>query len=102
MAEFDAELYLRVAGERTLLDAAGDDGPGGVSPVDVAGHVLVAAGAITAGQAQAIVDDYQLAQAYRRGEHRHRRHVRAPRSAPSGSGPGPGALRAVACGRLIE
>jgi hypothetical protein len=95
-------LYLRLAGERTLLDAAGDDGPGGVSPVDVAGHVLVAVGAITAGQAQAIVDDYQLAQAYRRGEHRHRRHVRAPRSAPAGSGPGLGTLRAVACGRLIE
>ena len=63
MAEFDAELYLRMAGERTLLDAAGDDGPAGVSPVDVAGHVLVAVGAIVAGQAHAIVDDYQRAQA---------------------------------------
>ena len=102
MAEFDAELYLRLAGERTLLDAAGDDWPGGVSPVDVAGHVLVAVGAITAGEAQAIVDDYDRAQAYRRGEHRHRRRVRAPRSAPGGSGPGLGTLRAVACGRLIE
>jgi hypothetical protein len=103
VAEFDAELYLRLAGERTLLDSSGDDGPAESSPLEAAGHALVAVGAITAGAAQAIVDDYQLALSYRRGEHPHRRHVRARRSALSSS---PGhrlaALRAVACGRLIE
>jgi hypothetical protein len=103
VAEFDAELYLRLAGERTLLDPSGDDGPAEASPLEAAGHALVAVGAITAGAAQAIVDDYQLALSYRRGEHPHRRHVRARRSALSSSpGRSLGVLRAVACGRLIE
>lgn len=103
VAEFDAELYLRLAGERALLDPPGDDDQSGASPLDVAGHALVAVGAITAGEAQAIVDDYQRALSYRRGEHPHRRFVRASRSASARS-PGHrlGALRVVACGRLIE
>jgi hypothetical protein len=59
--------------------------------------------AITAGAAQAVVDDYDLALAYRRGEHP-RRPLRALRSAPAGGSPRPSlaALRAVPCWRLIE
>jgi hypothetical protein len=103
VTEFDAELYLRLAAERTLLDAPGDDGHAEDSPLEVAGHALVAVRAITAGAAQAVVDDYYLALAYRRGEHPHR-HLRAPRSAPARGSPRPGlgALRAVPCWRLIE
>jgi hypothetical protein len=101
VTEFDAELYLRLAAERTLLGRPGDDGHAGDSPLDVAGHALVAVQAITAGAAQAVVDDYYLALAYRRGEHP-RRHPRALRSAPAGGSPRPAALRAVPCWRLLE
>ncbi len=103
MTEFDAELYLRLAAERTLLDAPGGDGRAADSPLDVAGHALVAVGAITAGAAQAVVDDYDLALAYRRGEHP-RRELRALRSGPAGGSPRPSlaGLRAVRCWRLIE
>jgi hypothetical protein len=101
VTEFDAELYLRLAAERTLLDAPGDDGHAEDSPLDVAGHALVAVQAITAGAAQAVVDDYYLALAYRRGEHP-RRHPRALRSAPAGGSPRLAALRAVPCWRLLE
>jgi hypothetical protein len=103
VVEFDAELYLRLTGERTLLDPPGDDGPFRAWPLDAAGHALVAVGAITGGQARAIVDQYQLALSYRGGEHPRHQFVRASRSA-SGSSPGHrlSALRAMACGRLIE
>ena len=47
MTEFDAELYLRLTAERTLLDAPGGDGRSEDSPLDVAGHALVAVQAIT-------------------------------------------------------
>jgi hypothetical protein len=103
VTESGAELYLRLAGERALLDPPGDDGPAESSPLEAAGHALVTVGAITAGAAQAIVDDYQLALSYRRGEPPHRRPGRARGSALSSSpGRSLGALRAVACGRLIE
>jgi hypothetical protein len=101
VTEFDAELYLRLAAERTLLDAPGDDGHAEDSPLDVAGHALVAVQAITAGAAQAVVDDYYLALAYRRGEHP-RRHPRALRSAAAGGSPRLAALRAVPCWRVLE
>ena len=100
MTEFDAELYLRLAAERTLLDAPGDDGHVADSPLDVAGHALVAVRAISAGAAQSVVDDYYLALAYRRGEHPHR-HLRGLRSAASPR-PRLATLRAVPCRRLIE
>jgi hypothetical protein len=103
VTEFDAELYLRLAAERTLLDAPGDDGHAEDSPLDVAGHALVAVRAITAGAAQAVLDDYYLALAYRRGEHPHR-HVRPLRSAAAASSPRPSlaTLRAAPCWRLIQ
>jgi hypothetical protein len=103
VTEFDAELYLRLAAERTLLDAPGDDGHAEGSPLDVAGHALVAVRAISAAAAQAVLDDYYLALAYRRGEHPHR-HLRPLRSAAAAGSPRPSlaTLRAVPCWRLIE
>lgn len=107
MTESGAELYLRLAGERALLDARGDGGPPENAALDAAAHALVAVGAMTAGAAQAIVDDYDLACGYRAGHHHHRHHRalrRAARAARNTATPGPAlpALRAVPCHRLIE
>lgn len=103
MAQSDAELYLRLTGERALLDPAAEDGQRDDSPLSTAAHALVAVGALTAGVAQVIVDDYGLALAYRGGEPAHFRHVRARRAAHrAASAPALGPLRAVPCHRLIE
>jgi hypothetical protein len=103
VAQSDAELYLRLAGERAVLDRSADPGRGDDSPLDAAGHALVAVGTLTAGVVQAIVDDYGLALACRDGELAHFHHVRARRAAPRVP-PVPvlGPLRAVPCHRLIE
>ena len=100
MAQSDAELYLRLAGERALLDPAADHGQQDDSALGAAGHALVAVGALPAGAAQAIVDDYGLALAYRSGESAHVSPRRGRRAAvpPDLALP----LRAVACHRLIE
>ncbi|MGI8448742.1 MAG: hypothetical protein ACR2MP_16495 [Streptosporangiaceae bacterium] len=103
MAECDAELYLRLAGERTLLDPRADGGPPGDAALDGAAHALVAVGAMSAGAAQAIVDDYDLAYAYRTGEHHHHHHRRLRRAAHRATpGHALAALRAEPCHRLIE
>ena len=103
MAQFDAELYLRLTGERAVLDPPADGGQPDDSPLDAAGHALVAVRAMTARVAQAVVDDYELALAYRQGEHRSvspRRAQRAARRARPDATLAP--LRAVPCQRLIE
>jgi hypothetical protein len=101
-AKFDAELYLRLTGEQALLDRGGDQGQPWDAPLDAAAHALVAVGAMTAGAAQQVVDDYYLALSYRGDEqHFHHRHVMAQRSAATAD-PGFGPLRAVPCGRVIE
>ncbi|HEY2128592.1 MAG TPA: hypothetical protein VGH77_15520 [Streptosporangiaceae bacterium] len=108
MAEFDAELHLRLAGERMIIDRRGDDGGSWESPLDAAAHALVAVGALAAATAQAIVDDYYLAQSARSGEdpyiRYHRRMIRHLTAAgPGGAAPGePGRFRALSCGQLIE
>jgi hypothetical protein len=103
VAQSDAELYLRLAGERALLDPAADHGQQDDSALGAAGHALVAVGALPAGAAQAIVDDYGLALAYRSGESAHFHHVRARRAAGRARPDlALGPLRAVACHRLIE
>jgi hypothetical protein len=61
---FDAELYLRLTGERLLLDSAGHDRGFG-SPVAHAARALVAAGAIDIEAARAVVMDYDHAVAFR-------------------------------------
>jgi hypothetical protein len=103
VAESGAELYLRLAGERALLDP----GPGGDPPehaaLETAAHALVAVGAMTAAAAQAIVNDYDLATAYRTGQH-YRHHLALRRAARRAPAPVPAlpALRAAPCHRLIE
>ncbi len=49
MAEFDAELYLRLTGERDLLDHKSEDGLPGSTELGAAAHALVAVGAVPAG-----------------------------------------------------
>lgn len=74
MAQCDAELYLRLTGERVLLAPGPEGGAPPESRLSTAAHALVAGGAITAGAAQAIVDDYYLALSCRAGGHHlHRR-----------------------------
>jgi hypothetical protein len=99
----DAELYLRLAGERAVLDPAADGGQPDDSALDAAGQALVAVGALTARVAQAVVDDYGLARAYRSDEPAQFHHARAQRAARRAL-PDPGLvpLRAVPCHRLIE
>ncbi len=109
MAEFDAELHLRLAGERALIDRQADDSAPVESPLDAAGHALVAVGALPVATAQAIVDDYYLAQSCRSGEEPHfwrqrqRLLLTQQAAAPAGAAPGdPGRFRALSCGQLIE
>ena len=107
MAEFDAELHLRLAGERMLADHHGADGGAWESPLNAVAHALVAVGALAAVTAQAIVDDYYLAQSCRSGEESHFRHRRrmAQQTAagPAGAAPGElGRFRALSCGQPIE
>jgi hypothetical protein len=103
VAQSDAELYLRLTGERTLLAPAPGEGRSDDSRLETAAHALVAVGVLTAGVAQGIVNDYGLALAYRGGDHPHSHHLRA-RWAARRATPGPalGSLRAVPCHRLFE
>ena len=108
MAEFDAELHLRLAGESMLVEHRGEDGGAWESPLDAAAHALVAVGALPAATAQAIVLDYYLARSCRSSGNpsfrRHRRMMTLHAAGVSaGAGPGsPGRFRALTCGRLIE
>jgi hypothetical protein len=66
MATFDAELYLRLAGERMLV-TRGDSGHRWESPIAGAARALVAIGALGADEARSVVDDYDLAMSLRSG-----------------------------------
>ena len=101
MAEFDAERYLRLAGERILIDHRGNDGGAWESPLDAAAHALVAVDALPASVAQTIVDDYYLAQSCRSGDDGHFRRHRRMRSYQTAAGV-PDRFRALSCGREIE
>ncbi|HEY3941273.1 MAG TPA: hypothetical protein VGL60_02200 [Acidimicrobiales bacterium] len=61
---FDSELYLRLAGERAVLDPAAQQGPAGLTLSEIAG-ALAAIGAIDGGVARQIVADYHQALALR-------------------------------------
>jgi hypothetical protein len=74
--DFDAELYLRLVGERALLDQrkAGGRAPWDGPTIEVA-SALVAIGALDDDAAQGIVDDYAVAAGLRNGGHgMHRMH----------------------------
>lgn len=107
MAEFDAELHLRLAGERALIDRQLAEDGAWESQLDAAAHALVAVGAVPVATAQAVVDDYYLAQSCRSGEELHfprnRLLLAQQAAAPAGPAAGdPGRFRALSCGQLIE
>lgn len=79
VANFDAELYLRLIGEEFLLDASRDRG-GWSSPLDEAANALVAVGKISAANARGIAADYHLAQLIRSRDGFHPAAMRARRS----------------------
>jgi hypothetical protein len=101
-ARFDAELYLRLTGERMLLDHGGNGGRPWDSPLAEAARALVAVGAATAEAGHAVLEDYLLALSYRAEGHHHylraRRAIRSPAAPPRSLA----ALRVVPCGRMIE
>jgi hypothetical protein len=66
MPDFDAELYLRLAGERMILDTSRDQQRSGwSSPIADVASALAAIEALTVDQAQTIARDYELALALR-------------------------------------
>jgi hypothetical protein len=69
VAGFDAETYLRLTGEQRLKEG----GSIGAAPFNTvlvaAAAALVAVDAITTADAQAIIDDYDLAVPLRTGRH---------------------------------
>ena len=103
---FDGELYLRLTGERMLLDGGDPNRSLWAPPIVEAARALAAVGAIDADRAQMVVDDYSLAIALRQ-EGRQPRH-RAVRQQHSGQTVGlwaPPPLkprRVIACDRVIE
>jgi len=64
MARFDAELYLRLAGERLLLGGEHRGAPW-TSPLVDAAEALVAVGALSEPLARTVTDDYAAAMALR-------------------------------------
>jgi len=104
VAGFDAELYLRVTGEKLILDR----GPRGYRPWDSPlleyARALIAIGAIKPARARAVIDDYSLAEAVRSDEGRqhygiamaHRGRSRRSRSVALKP------RRVVPCDRTIE
>jgi hypothetical protein len=102
---FDAELFLRLAGEEMILGVgARRQGPW-ESPLFGPASALVAVGAISAAKARAVIDDYSVAQTLRTEEGHHLHHriafARANRSRRPKSEPLK-ARRVVPCDRTIE
>jgi hypothetical protein len=97
---FDAELYLRLAGERGVLARSDRHRPPWEWPLATASRALVAIGAIDAGTAQAVLDDYLLAASLRGEDHAFHRSSghRSPVGAPQVLAP----RRVVACDTTIE
>ena len=96
---FDAELYLRLTGERLMLDESRTRQPGFSSPLVHSARALVAAGAIELDAAREVLDDYQAASALRLegfppSRLSTRKRPRAPKPFPP--------RRVVACDQRIE
>jgi hypothetical protein len=88
MTAFDAELYLRLAGERTLLGGASRSRGWWNDELKTAADALVAISAVERETAQRVVDDYVLASALREEGHAHHlamRHAfhQGPHSQPT-------------------
>lgn len=101
MPGFDAELYLRLAGERMLLDGSGAEAAPWESPLRSAAEALVVVGAIEEHVAAAVLDDYALAAALRDGEDALYDH--ASDGSDRGEDAAPlGPRRVVPCDRHVE
>jgi hypothetical protein len=104
VARFDAELYLRLAGERLLLNGQPNRrGPRGGSPLNDVAETLVSIGAIPTEAAEVVLQDYELAEALRqpgRLNHLMVMSQMAP-SARAESRPF-GPWRVATCGRTLE
>jgi len=102
MARFDAELYLRLLGEETLLGGEyRSRGPFG-SRLTEAASALVAVGATSAKKAQAVIDDYTLAEALRGDGGGPRGAMMGAQRSGRRKGKALKPRRVVACDRLIE
>lgn len=105
MKPFDAELYLRLLGEETLVvpGSPGRD-PWG-SPVNEPARALVAVGAIAAEDAEKVIDEYALARALRDEDAHHLHHrlvMRRMQVTPPQNAAPPKPRRVVACDAHIE
>jgi len=103
VADFDAELYLRLRGERWLLLQPGRVGVPWDSPLTEAARALVAAGVIEIERARRVIDDYRLAAALRSGEdlaHLAMWGGGRPGASPNATPVQP--RRVVPCDRVIE
>lgn len=77
MNRVDAEIYLRIAGERALLGLGAERQRPWDSPLAEPASALVAVGAISAAKARAVIDDYGLTEAVRSEQGQHHWSVMA-------------------------
>ncbi len=90
MAGFDAERYLRQAGERWVSEGGSSHGPPWNPVLASTGAALVAAGAMTTAAARSVIGDYDRA-------------LGSGKARPGLSArPGIGQLRVVPCERVID
>ena len=61
VSDFDAELYLRLIGERMLTDRSGENHGAGRPTIAEAAAALIAVEAIDAPSAESVLDDYSFA-----------------------------------------
>lgn len=105
MRGFDAELYLRIAGEEMILGASPPGRRPWEMPLVEEAEALLAVGAISSARARAVIEDYLLAEAVRSDEGGRHHHMRA--MARSSPGPRRAAValkprRVVPCDATIE
>jgi hypothetical protein len=97
MAPFDAELYLRLQGERGLLRPSAQQRPNDLELSEVA-RALVAVGAINLADATAVAEGYDRAWGLRNGRSFRRGHRQPRPSTPTSPEP----RRTVVCNVTLE
>ena len=103
MTSFDAELYLRLAGEKRLLDGRDHNRGPWDSPITEAARALIAVAAIDADRTQAVIDDYDLAMALRGEDQMQHRRMRGHTQQPAPEDARPiEPCRVVSCDRVID